>query len=318
MSLSLEQMQQLFWSFRDVRIAMTAVELDVFANIGKGSTCGEIAQRIDADPRATEMLLNALVSLELIIKQGDRYWNCDLSALHLTGDSRMAMMHQVHLWHRWSTLTECVRKGTAVSERRRDEAGTEAFIAAMHRNASERASAVVNAVDASKTRNMLDLGGGSGAYSIAFANANPQLQSTILDGEPVLEIAARHIAQAGLSNRIHTKPGDMLTTELGTGFDLVLLSQILHMFSPDENRLLLQRAFAALGPGGRVVVQEFILDPDKTSPRWAVFFSLNMLVGSPGGSSYSADELRAFMESAGFRQVRHLPLGQTGLMVGEK
>ncbi len=316
--MTFEQMQQLFWSFRDVRIAMTAVELDVFGNIGDGSTSAEIADRIHADPRATEMLLNALVSLELLTKQGARYLNTELTANHLTGEARMAMMHQVHLWHPWSTLTECVRKGTAVSERKRDESGTEAFIAAMHRNASERAQAVVDAVDASKTVNMLDLGGGSGAYSIAFARANPRLQSTILDGEPVLKIASRHITQSGLKNRIYTKPGDMLTADLGTGFDLVLLSQILHMFSPEENHRLLKRAYAALAPGGRVVIQEFVLDPGKTSPRWAAFFSLNMLVGTAGGSAYSAAEIQSFMESAGFRNVRHLPLGQTGLMMGEK
>jgi len=316
--MNLAQMQQLFWSFRDVRIAMTAVELDVFGNIGEGSTAEEIAHRVHADPRATEMLLNALVSLELLTKQGDRYSNAEVAAKYLTGDARMAMMHQVHLWHRWSTLTDCVRQGTSVLERKRDEAGTEAFIAAMHRNASERALAVVNAVDASKSHNLLDLGGGSGAYSIAFAQANPQLQSTILDGEPVLKIASRHIAQAGLGDRIRTQVGDMLTAGFGSGFDLVLLSQILHMFSPEENRNLLRRAYAALDSGGRIVIQEFILDPDKTSPRWAVFFSLNMLVGTPGGSAYSGDEIKAFLESAGFRNVHHVPLGQTGLLVGDK
>jgi len=297
---------------------MTAVELDIFTNLGEGSTSAEVARRIQTDPRATEMLLNALVSLELLRKENGRYFNSDLAAQHLTGGSRMAMMHQVHLWHRWSTLTDCVRKGTSVSERKRDEAGTEAFIAAMHRNASERAAVVVCAVDASKSRNLLDLGGGSGAYSIAFAQANPHLRATILDGEPVLKIAARHIAQAELSTRISTKAGDMLTTDLGSGFDLVLLSQILHMFSPEENRRVLQRAYDALDHGGRIVIQEFILDPDKTSPRWAVFFSLNMLVGTSGGSSYSAEEIQAFLVNAGFRNIQHVKLGQTGLMVGEK
>lgn len=318
MSLSPEQLQELFWSFREVRAALTAVELDVFAHLGDGPTAQQLAERIHTNSRATEMLLNALVNLELLTKQDGRYFNTEVSARHLTGDGRMAMMHQVGLWDRWSSLTDCVRAGTAVLPRKRDEAGTEAFIAAMHRNASERAEQVISAVDARNSRNLLDLGGGSGAYSIAFALANPELHATILDQEPVLKIAARHIANARVKDRVQTRVGDMLDFDLGAGFDLVLLSQVLHMFSEPECRALLRLSHKALVPGGRIAIQEFILDPDKTSPRWAVLFSLNMLVGTAGGASYSAAELSNWLSEAGFKDIRHVPLGMTGLMLAEK
>jgi ubiquinone/menaquinone biosynthesis C-methylase UbiE len=318
MSLSPERLQELFWSFREVRVALTAIELDVFAHLGDGSTAQQLAERIHTNPRATEMLLNALVNLELLTKQNDRFFNTELSTLHLTGDGRMAIMHQVGLWDRWSSLTDCVRAGKAVIPHKRDEAGTEAFIAAMHRNASERAQDVVSAVEANKSRDLLDLGGGSGAYSIALAQANPQLHATILDHEPVLKIAARHIANAGVTDRVHTRVGDMLDFDLDATFDLVLLSQVLHMFTEAECSALLRRVHQALVPGGRVAIQEFILDPEKTSPRWAVLFSLNMLVGTAGGASYSAAELSHWLAEAGFKNVRHVPLGHTGLMLAEK
>ena len=318
MTLSVEQLQDLIWGFRDARVALTAIELDVFGNIGDGATSAELAQRIQSSPRSTEMLLNALVSQGVISKKENRFFNTALSVQHLTGDNRLAFMHQVHLWDSWSTLTACVREGTAVLQRKRDEAGTEAFIAAMHRNASERAKQVIAAVDAGCIRNMLDLGGGSGAYSIAFAQANPQLHATILDHEPVLKIAARHIAEAGVAGSVHTQVGDMLTSDLGTHFNLVLLSQILHMFSEAQCVALLKRAHRALDAGGRIVIQEFLLDPDKTSPPWAVLFSLNMLVGTEGGASYSEAEISGWLAAADFKNTRRISLGQTGLLIGEK
>lgn len=318
MTMSPEQLRDLLWSFREVRVVLTAIELDLFAQLGEGASAEQLAGRIHTDPRATEMLLNALVSLDLLLKRDGRFLNTELSARELTGDNRMALMHQVELWKRWSSLTDCVRAGTAVLPGQRDEAGTEAFIAAMHRNAGERAGHIIEAVDASQSRNMLDLGGGSGAYSIAFAQANPQLHSTILDHEAVLKIAARHIAAAGLTGRIKTRVGDMLISDLGAGYDLVFLSQVLHMFSDDECRALLQRAYGVLIPTGRIVIQEFILDPDKTSPRWPVFFSLNMLVGTGAGAAYSVGDIRDWLQQAGFRNIRHVPLDITGLMLAEK
>ena len=116
-------------------------------------------------------------------------------------------MHTAALWKNWSTLTECVRAGTSVIHREVDERSsdwTQAFIAAMHRNAVERAVPLVAAVGAQGVRRMLDVGGGSGAYSIAFAAANPELQAYILDLVAVVPLAQRHIDEASLAGRVHT------------------------------------------------------------------------------------------------------------------
>ncbi|HWR15878.1 MAG TPA: methyltransferase [Terriglobales bacterium] len=319
MSLAFEQLQELIWSFRQSRVVLSAIELDVFSKIASGATAAEVGAKIGTDPRATEMLLNALVNLELLTKTDSKYFNAEVASRYLSGDARMSVMHQVGLWNRWSSLTQCVKTGTAVLPSERSESDTEAFIAAMHRNASERAVHVVESVEASRFRKMLDLGGGSGAYSIAFAQANPELHVTIFDRAEVLKIASRHVANAGLANRIGTHPGDMLVDSLPSGNDFILLSQILHAFGVDENRQLLKRAYAALNPGGQIAIQEFLLDPERTSPRWAVLFSLNMLVGTPSGSSYTEAEIRSWLEKAGFRNVRHVPLPpNTNLIVAEK
>jgi predicted O-methyltransferase YrrM len=192
-----------------------------------------------------------------------------------------------------------------------------AFIAAMDRNAKERAGAVIKAVGTDGIQHMLDLGGGSGAYSIAFARAIPGLNSEILDLGEVVPITQENIRKAGLADRIATRVGDMLRDPLGKNYDLILVSAICHMFSPEENRELLQRAHNALAPNGKVVVQDFILEPTKTAPRFAALFSLNMLVGTQAGSSYSEPEYASWLRDAGFSDVRRVRLpGPAGLMIG--
>jgi cyclopropane fatty-acyl-phospholipid synthase-like methyltransferase len=164
---------------------------------------------------------------------------------------------------------------------------------------------------------MLDLGGGSGAYSIAFARAVPGLKSEILDLAEVVPLTQQYIRQAGLSDRITARVGDMLRDPLGENYDLVIILGICHMFSPEENRQLFQRAYGALAPKGRLVIQDFILEPNKTAPRAAALFSLNMLVGTRAGASYSEPEYAAWMREAGFSDVRRVRLpGPSGLMIG--
>lgn len=309
-------------AFMSSRAVLTALELDIFTAVASGASAAEVAQKVHADPRATEMLLNALVSLKLLDKKGDIFLNTVASARFLAEGSRDnargGLLHTAHLWHRWSTLTECVRAGTSVGTHRTSEDDwVKDFIAAMDRNARERASAVVKGVGAATIKRMLDLGGGSGAYSIAFARAIPGLKSEILDLGDVVPLAQEYIQKAGLADRISTRAGDMLRDPLGENYDLILISAICHMFSAEENRELLKRAFNALAPKGQVVVQDFILEPSKTAPRFAALFSLNMLVGTRAGSSYSEPEYASWLRDAGFADARRVRLpGPSGLMIG--
>jgi (2Fe-2S) ferredoxin/predicted O-methyltransferase YrrM len=312
--------------FQESRAVLTALELDLFTAVGEGSGPVEVAARLHTDPRATEMLLNALASMRLLVKQEGVFYNSPATARYFTAGSRdnarPALLHTAHLWQRWSTLTSCVRTGTAVARDEIADRGqdwTDAFIAAMHRNASERAPLVVRSVGVENVRRMLDVGGGSGAYSIAFAHANSALRADILDLAAVEPIARRHIQEAGVADRVQVRAGDLRSDRLGEGYDLVFVSAICHMLDPGENLGLLRRCHEALVPGGRVVVQDFILEADKTAPRFAATFALNMLVGTRGGSSYSEPEYAAWLGETGFREVRHMRLpGITGLMIGSR
>jgi (2Fe-2S) ferredoxin/SAM-dependent methyltransferase len=312
--------------FQESRALLSAIELDLFSALGEGTTAASVAARLKTHPRATDMLLNALTAMGLLVKTSGTFHNTATTARYLasgsTDNARDSLMHTVHLWPRWGALTDCVRAGTAVIERStgdRNADWTNAFIAAMDRNAAERAPLVVRAVPLEGVRKVLDVGGGSGAYAIAFARAVRDLQVEILDLPEVLPLTVQYIERAGLSGRIRTRPGDLRADPLGAGFDLVFVSAICHMLSPEENLNLIQRCYQALAPQGRLVVQDFILEPDKASPRFAALFALNMLVGTQAGSSYSIDEYVTWMQEAGFRAVQHARLpGPSGLVLGTR
>jgi 3-hydroxy-5-methyl-1-naphthoate 3-O-methyltransferase len=313
-------------AFMESRIALTALELDLWSAVGNGATAADVAAARKLDAAGAERILNALVAIGLMQKRAATFRNVPVTARFLCAgspdDARDALRHQLSLWRQWSTLTDAVRAGHAVSSPEmagRGEEWTVPFIAAMHRNAATRAPLMAQAVGASGIHRMLDVGGGSAAYSIGFARANPTLRAEVLDLPSVLPIADQHIAEAGLTDRIATRAGDLRRDDLGAGFDLVLLSSICHMLGPDENRDLLGRSYRALAAGGRVVISDFLLEPDGTSPRQAALFAINMLVGTPSGSAYTEAEYASWLAAAGFTEIRreHLP-GPADLMIGTK
>lgn len=318
-----DDLNELARSFMPARVLLSALELDVFTAVADGATAETVARKIGAKPRSIEMLLNALASLKLLEKRDGTFCTTPATARFFADGSRdnacPGLLHTANLWHRWSTLTDAVRAGTSVAPRVRDNGWVTSFIAAMDRNANERAGAIVKAITPNGTKRVLDLGGGSGAYSIALARAVPGLHADVMDTAAVVPLTQQYIRQAGLADRISTRVGDMLSDPLGEGYDMVLVLAICHMFSPEEIRMLFQRAFRALAPKGRIVVQDFVLEPDKTAPRTAALFALNMLVGTAAGNTYSEPEYAGWLRDAGFTDVHrvHLP-GPGSLMIGTR
>jgi len=321
-----DELNRALRGFQESRVLLTAVELDLFTAVGSGARAEEVAARLGSDARATEMLMNALVAMGWLTKQAGVFRNSPFSARYFVAGSeddwRAATLHLAHLWRTWSTLTACVRAGTSVLRQEAAERGeewTRAFIAAMHRNARARAPLVVGAVGTEGVTRMLDVGGGSAAYSIAFASTRQNLEVDLLDLAEVIPIAQSHIDSAGLAGRIRTRPGDLRADKFGEGYDLVLVSAICHMLGTDENKDLLRRCFDALAPKGRVVIQDFILEPDRTAPKSAALFALNMLVGTQAGNTYTEGDYASWLRDAGFQDVRHVHLpGPSGLMVGTR
>ena len=324
-----DDLAELFRGYMPSRVVLTALELDAFSALARASsppTAEVLAAELDIDPRATRVLLDALVALGLLEKRGAAYANAPAAARYLAAgardDASTSLKHNLSLWRSWSTLTEVVREGHPARHEpmpARDDGWTVPFIAAMHRNAAQRAPLLVQAVGVEGVRSLLDVGGGSGAYSIAFARASPALRAEVLDLATVVPIAERNVAEAGLSDRVRTRIGDLARDDLGQGYDLALLSAICHMLGPEEVRDLLRRVRAALGPGGRVVIQDHVMAEDRTAPRAGALFAVNMLVGTPRGSTYTEAEYRAWLDGAGFGEVRRIPMhGPNDLMVARR
>jgi len=294
--------------YQESRVLLTAVELDIFTAVGPGAKGVQVSEKLGTNPRATETLLNALVALGALTKKDGVFFNTPDTARYLVAGSpenaQPALMHTVDMFAAWATLTDCVRAGTAVRPpgvEQQEQRWTESFIAAMHRGAERTAAQVVRAVGASGARRLLDIGGGSGAYSIAFAKASPGLRAEVLDLASVVPIAQKHIREAGVGDRVTTRVGDLTVDEFGKDYDLILLSAICHMLDPEQNQDLFRRCYRALAPGGRVVIRDSILEPDKTAPRWAALFAINMLVGTKGGSTYTEAEYKSWLTDAGFQ-----------------
>ncbi len=323
-----DDLQETLRGYQPSRLLLTAIELDLFGAVSRErpATAERIAAALRTDARATGMLLDAVVALGMLAKRDGTYEPTPVARRFLTpgspDDATTALRHNLSLWATWSTLTECVRAGHAVRVREMRERGddwTVPFIAAMHRNAALRAPLVVGAVGTDGVRRLLDVGGGSAAYSIAFARASPALEADVLDLETVLPIAERHVAEAGLAGRVRTRVGDLRRDALGSGYDLVLVSAICHMLSPAENRDLLRRAFAALSPRGRVVIQDHVMSADRTMPRAGALFAINMLVGTPAGGTYTEEEYARWLRDAGFSEVRRIAMpGPNDLVVARR
>ena len=321
-----DEIRDIAASFQRSRMVLTAFEMGVFRAIGKRPRSSrDVSAAIGANPRATDRLMNALCALGLLNKSGGLFSNTRSSARFLVRgepEYMAGLMHTAHLWDTWSTLTGAVRRGTRVASRpgrARSAEWRTAFIDAMHDRARSQAPAVVRQLDLSGVTRVLDVGGGSGTYAMAFVRARSGLTATVFDLPGVIPLTKAFIESEGLEEKITTVKGDYLRDELGKGFDLVFLSAVIHSNAPSENRRLIRKCARALVPHGRVVIQDFIMDDDRVNPPHGAFFALNMLVGTEAGDTYTEAEVRSWMEDAGLSGiVRHdTPFG-TSHIIGRK
>ena len=299
------------------------VKLDLFSQSG---TIPELAEATACDPRGLEMLLNALTALGLLTRDGERYAPTAFAAEYLARSSPRYLgyiiMHHHHLMAGWSRLDESVRSGAPLRGRvshDADDSERESFEMGMFNLAMQIAPRIVAKVDLRDRRRLLDLGGGPGSYAIQFCQANPQLSATVYDLASTRPFAEKTIAAFGLSNRITFVAGDFTSDDVPNGFDVAWLSHILHGEGPEGCAVILQRAVAALQPGGMLLVQEFILDDQMDGPLFPALFSLNMLLGTPQGRAYAQGQLEAMMRAAGAASIRRLEIdlpNGAGVLVG--
>ncbi len=308
-------------SFWEARILLTAAELDLFTLLAhEAHSADEVANAHGGDLRATTILLDALAAMDLLAKHRGRYTCPPDVAAHLAThapESILPMLqHQASLWPSWSELTGIVRGDAAAWDRAhapRAPGATEAFIGAMHVVGAGRAPRVAAAIKPQDARRLLDVGGASGTYTLAMLAVNPALEATIFDQPDVVALARERCAAAGVSDRVTLVGGDFYTDELPGGHDLALLSAIIHQNSPPQNVALYEKVQRALVPGGRLVIRDHVLSPDRTSPRAGAVFAINMLVRTESGNTYTFEEIRETLAAAGFERIAQLNADDAGM-----
>jgi len=324
--LTAKTLMEMATAFQRSRPLLTAFELGVFTVLNdEDRTSEDTAAALGTDPRATDRLMNALVALGLLEKQAGRFRNTPLAASHLVKgrpDYVGGLGHTNHLWDSWSRLTEVVRAGHPSDLADTNDRGDDwlrPFIAAMHARGRQSAAEVVRLIDLDGVSRVLDLGGGSGAYAMAFVRARAGISAVVFDLPNVVPLTKMYVAQEGLAAEVTTAVGDYLSAPLGGGFDIVFMSAVIHSNAVDDNRLLFKKAAEAMNPGGRLVVQDFLMAEDRDGPLMPALFALNMLVGTPEGDTFTESEVRAWMTEAGFDAIeRHDTSFGTSVIVGQK
>ncbi len=300
-------------AFMESRILLTAAELDIFSLLNETPVSAEhLATHRNWDVRGLRILLDALTSMELLTKDDNAHYHVPTSVAHfLTAEGTDGLLpllqHRVRMWKSWSALTEIVQSGKnpnimAISERTKED--TEAFIGAMDVVGSKLAGVIASALDLKLFTRMLDVGGGPGTYIRAFLKEAPQMTATLFDLPVVLEIGRRKIGNSEVSSRVDFVAGDYMRDELPSGYDLVLLSAVIHSNSREANCLLFAKVFRSLNPGGVLVVRDFIMDESRTHPPDGAIFAVNMLAATRGGDSYTYKELEEDLSRVGFINVR--------------
>jgi predicted O-methyltransferase YrrM len=314
-------------NFMESRILLTGAELNLFTLLASGPlSAEEVAARIETNLRALTIVLDALAAMELLVKREGRY-SCPAAISSLLSknnpESIQPMVHHMaHVWQRWSKLTDVVKSKEDPGKPPDSQEAIEipAFIGAMHAIAAKLAPGIVAAVNAGKVRNLLDVGGASGTYTLAFLQAVPQMRATLFDKPEVIPIARKRLEEAGILDRVTLVGGDFYHDEFPPDHDLAFVSAVIHQNSPGQNLDLYRKIFRALVPGGRIVIRDHVMEPDRIRPRDGAIFAVNMLVGTPGGNTYTFGEIHSGLAQAGFVRIRLVQKGERmdGLVEGFK
>lgn len=323
-----------FWASKTLAAAH---ELDLFSSLSEsaGTTAAGLAECLGIDERPAELLLTGCAALGLLEGREGRYVNSPLAEEYLVPGKPyyfggFVQMLDQRLYHGWGKLTEAIRTNRPTTwdpDRQgsifegEDPLMLASFWEAMHSLSTFTARVLAGAVDLSGAGRLLDLGGGSGAFDIELCRHYPDLTATVYDLSSVIDIAARKVKEAGLSERIETVAGDFFADSvLPPGHDVMLLSMILHDWTESRNRRILDKCWQALPGGGQVIIAELLVNDEKTGPPAAALMSLNMLIETEG-RNYTSAEYAGWLHDAGFRDIRTVRFeapGANGAVIGTK
>jgi len=307
-----EQILEMMRAYQVPSLLATAADLDLFEKLAPAPrTASEVAAAAGCDLRAVTILLDALASVGVIVKQEEQYSISPELAPFLCEafpQSVIAMLrHQANCLRNWSRLTWTVHSGKPEypgPSIRGEDADKASFIEAMQVVSRGVADELVQEIHPGRVRCVLDLGGASGSWTTAWLKVEPQSRAIIFDLQHVITMARECFATSPFADRVELCAGDFNTDDLPKGADLAWVSAIIHQNSPDQNRALYRRIAAALEPHGWIYIRDIVMEPSRTTPVAGALFAVNMLSATEGGNSYCLTEIQEDLQSAGFTDVQ--------------
>jgi SAM-dependent methyltransferase len=257
------------------------------------------------------------------LTQGDIYRNGETAAAFLAGRTPADLRPFLRFWDRisyptWAKLADALARGPSKEIFDIDAKLQEVASAGIEAILVGPANALAAGHDFQRYRRLLDVGGGTGSWSIAAARRHPGLRATVFELPVVAEVAKKRIAEAGLADRIDVKVGDVLKDALPVDHDVFLMANLIHYWSPEQNRALLKSVRAAAGPGARLLLADFWTNPTHTEPLMAALMAGEFAVHVKDGDVYSVEEIGKWLPTAGWRFVEHAPLaGPISVVVAE-
>ncbi len=307
-----EQLLEMMRSYQVPCILTAGVDIGLFGRLADSArSASELAAATGCDLRGITILLDALAGVQILRKDGDRYSIPEHLAHSLREDSPQSVIpmlrHQGNCLRRWARLPWTVKSGApdvVGPSLQGTEADQAAFIGAMHVISCDVSQTLIPEINPGGFRCVLDLGGASGSWTVAWLKAEPQARAMIFDLPHVIPMARQRLAGLPIESRVELVPGDFYCDKLPKGADLVWVSAIIHQNSPEQNRALYARIAEAIEPGGWIYIRDIVLDSSRTRPVAGALFAVNMLTATAGGNSYSLDEITSDLQSAGFTNVQ--------------
>ena len=276
-------------------------------------TIDGLAARTGLTTRAARINADAMVALGLLERDGHTYRNSPAAAAFLSGQGPGDLRPFLSFWDTlsypaWERLAEALASGPPQEIMDLDDERQQVAAAGIEAILMGPASALARTVDFSSHRRLLDVGGGTGSWSLAACRVHDQLTATVLELPAVATVARDRVSAAGLTDRIDVRDGDALNDELPAGYDVFLLANLVHYWSPEQNRELLQRVRRAAEPGARLLLADFWTDPTHTQPVIAALMAGEFAVHLRNGDVYSVEEARTWLADTGWHFVEHTPL----------
>lgn len=326
-----EQVNELARTFWYSAVLRAGIKLDVFSLLENTSlTADAVAQHISASPKYVQAFLDSCVVLDLMDKQEDKYTNSPMSSKFLVKTQETYVgdhaLHHTNTWASWGRLDEIIREGKTLLPYETgyvdaDTYWTDYMLGQHNRATSGQGEQLVRNVDLKNKHKLIDLGGGAASYSIALCTANPQLKSVVVDHKEPLSIAGPLVKEANLQDRITLLEGDVFETDLGIGYDVVLVSGVVLITAAEASIRMFNLAHKLLVPGGMIIVQDYMrIDYSPGREKLDTMENLYVLVAfDPGAGDRDGEEVASWLRDAGFTNTKLIPVPtQLALVTAEK